>query len=869
MNTRVKHLALFISFSAACLSSPYSASAADSSNDSNANQAERARPVRDKTPPVLTLLGESTMSIMQGGSFSDPGASAIDNIDGEVPVRVFGTIRRYVPGDYTLTYSARDASRNEARATRTVRVVADTTPPVITLNGDSTLTVTQGTTFNDPGATATDDISGTVTVSTFGRVNTRRLGSYTLSYRARDRAGNSSTLTRTVNVIAAAPIDTIAPVITLNGAASLEITVGDTYTDAGASATDNVDGTVAVITTGSVDTSTAGSYTLTYTATDTTGNTASLTRTITVKPLPNQAPSANAGADQTVNEEATVSLSGSGSDTDGTIASYAWVQTSGTTVMINNADQAQASFTAPAVEADDSLSFKLTVTDDDGATAESTTTIIVKNLDTTPPVISLNGEANLELTVGDTYTEAGATATDNVDGPVTVNTTGAVDTSTAGTYTITYTATDAAGNTATLIRSITVKPLPNQAPTADAGVDQTVNEQTTVTLNGSNSSDPDGSITNYHWEQTAGDIVSLNNADQAQATFQAPEVSTDTSLSFKLTVTDNQGSTAEKTTTVLVKAVDSTKPVITLQGSNPVTINVGTTYTDAGATATDDVDGSVTVNTTGSVDTSAVGSYTITYTATDTAGNTATLTRTVIVQVASSTIYGMNDTGVTSCGDATANDKLCPIASYPNQDAQMGRDFTNNDPSDGIAGFSFTKLDANGQALADQTAAYSVTPWSCVRDNVTGLTWEVKTNDNGLHDKDWTYRWYDVRYPDPSIPPNTTPTLGNCDSGLACLTGAFVNRTNASNFCGHNDWRMPTTNELFGLFALEQNKSLDLAYFPDSTTDTRYWAIESLARDISSAWYVSTDVINYSHINYGKKSQILHVRLVRSPTTGN
>jgi hypothetical protein len=79
-------------------------------------------------------------------------------------------------------------------------------------------------------------------------------------------------------------------------------------------------------------------------------------------------------------------------------------------------------------------------------------------VDTTAPVITLNGEANTTLNVGVTYTEAGATATDNVDGTVTVVTTGTVDTTAAGTYTITYTATDAAGNVGTNTRMVTVAP---------------------------------------------------------------------------------------------------------------------------------------------------------------------------------------------------------------------------------------------------------------------------------------------------------------------------------------------------------------------------------------------------------------------------
>ena len=77
--------------------------------------------------------------------------------------------------------------------------------------------------------------------------------------------------------------------------------------------------------------------------------------------------------------------------------------------------------------------------------------------DTTAPVITLTGDANATLNVGDAYTEAGATATDDVDTSIAVVITGSVDTATAGTYTIHYNATDTAGNHATeVVRNITV-----------------------------------------------------------------------------------------------------------------------------------------------------------------------------------------------------------------------------------------------------------------------------------------------------------------------------------------------------------------------------------------------------------------------------
>jgi hypothetical protein len=106
-----------------------------------------------------------------------------------------------------------------------------------------------------------------------------------------------------------------------------------------------------------------------------------------------------------------------------------------------------------STSSDDSSSNNATstaTTTDDSSVASSTPQ------DTTPPVITINGDNPVSINVGDTYTDAGAVATDNVDGTDTVTASGTVDTTTAGTYTITYSATDTAGNTATETRIVNV-----------------------------------------------------------------------------------------------------------------------------------------------------------------------------------------------------------------------------------------------------------------------------------------------------------------------------------------------------------------------------------------------------------------------------
>jgi hypothetical protein len=77
--------------------------------------------------------------------------------------------------------------------------------------------------------------------------------------------------------------------------------------------------------------------------------------------------------------------------------------------------------------------------------------------DTTAPVVTLTGAASMTISLQDTYTEAGATATDDEDGDITPTVSGAVNEDLAGTYTITYTATDAAGNTGTATRTVIVE----------------------------------------------------------------------------------------------------------------------------------------------------------------------------------------------------------------------------------------------------------------------------------------------------------------------------------------------------------------------------------------------------------------------------
>ncbi len=163
----------------------------------------------DTTAPVISLNGASPMDVALGATFSDPGASATDNVDGDISANIIvgGSVDTAVAGSYQLTYNVSDAAGNAAvQVIRTVNVVSDTVAPVITLVGDSPMSVNVGSTFTDPGVSASDNVDGDISANVMvsGSVNTAVIGSYVLNYDVSDAAGNAATqVSRTVNVVAA------------------------------------------------------------------------------------------------------------------------------------------------------------------------------------------------------------------------------------------------------------------------------------------------------------------------------------------------------------------------------------------------------------------------------------------------------------------------------------------------------------------------------------------------------------------------------------------------------------------------------------------------------------------------------------------
>jgi hypothetical protein len=176
----------------------------------------------DNTKPVITVLGSNPASVYLNHAYSDAGAIAYDNIDGDVTSEIYTSnlVNVYALGTYTVTYRVSDNAGNSATATRTVKVIAepiqDTTKPVITMLGNSPVTIYVGDAYSDAGATAYDNFDGDITsrIHTTNNVNTNVVGTYSVTYSVSDNAGNSASVSRTVKVIAK-PIPTNhAPVIT-------------------------------------------------------------------------------------------------------------------------------------------------------------------------------------------------------------------------------------------------------------------------------------------------------------------------------------------------------------------------------------------------------------------------------------------------------------------------------------------------------------------------------------------------------------------------------------------------------------------------------------------------------------------------------
>lgn len=226
----------------------------------------------DTTPPEIQLNSDPDGYTKPGDTYQEEGFTATDYYDGDLTRQVERT-----ETDTSITYTVTDSSGNTASVVREI-LYDDRVAPVITLEGDSHITLEKGQTFEDPGYSALDDCDGDIT----DRVTVSQEPEG-LVYTVLDSYGNADVVTRTITYI-----DTLPPQLTLSGEGEIWLNAGDSYQEPGYEAVDQGDGdlTASVTVSGQVDCYHAGDYTLSYAISDQAGNTASQTRTVHVVPRP-------------------------------------------------------------------------------------------------------------------------------------------------------------------------------------------------------------------------------------------------------------------------------------------------------------------------------------------------------------------------------------------------------------------------------------------------------------------------------------------------------------------------------------------------------------------------------------------------------
>jgi hypothetical protein len=428
-----------------------------------------------QSTPVLTITGGDTVIIGHDDPnhvLSTLSQSASDPVYGNLTnsIVMTGTVFTSKCTTYTVVYSVTNPAQITAKKNQTV--IVDCGAPEMTLLGDNPMMLAVGAVYTEPSATAFDNIDGTLTsrIVITGTVNTQQEGADTVTYTVSDRAGNKTVLKRAVTIYKPIVKDTIAPVITLKGNSPMTVVLHGVYSEPGATAADVPDGDISskIVITGTVNTASTGTYFISYNVSDNAGN-AAVTRVRTV--IVNNT---------TTDSTPVITLLGKNPDTvkvvtgtytdpgysasngpDGDLtASVKVTELYGKTLPINTAMVG-------------SYVLVYSVTNKTGTKSTSATRyvyVVGVTIDVTPPIITLNGAAACTVMVNNPFIDPGVTATDDIDGIITSKVKAALTTAagaaasmttftaTAGSYKITYSVSDVAGNAATQkIRTIFVE----------------------------------------------------------------------------------------------------------------------------------------------------------------------------------------------------------------------------------------------------------------------------------------------------------------------------------------------------------------------------------------------------------------------------
>jgi hypothetical protein len=424
-------------------------------------------PQVDLYAPTVAITSPANSSQVSGVVGVD--ASAADNV-AVTHVRLYAgnnPVGTDYSSPYRFSWNADTASEGETVVLRavatdssgntgesTIRVlVADTTPPVISRPSNRTVEASGQLTAVALGtATANDNVDGTVPVTT-GNTGPFAVGTHQVVWTASDSSGNTATAVQTVTVR-----DTTAPLVSAPAGLTVEASGDLTSVSLGqGTAIDSVDGALVATATPSGP-FTAGSHVVTWRATDSAGNTGSATQLVTITQADNSPPRITLPADVTV--EAT------GRTTAVNI---------GQAVAVDDRDGPVT--TTPSTDGPFPVGVTLvtwSASDAEGNSATATQRVTV--YDSTPPQLEVPADLAVGATGVLTALDLGeAVAYDTVSG----NITPVADNDgpfASGRYEVTWTATDAAGNSTSAVQYVTI------LPQADFAIDQTVSEGSEVTV---------------------------------------------------------------------------------------------------------------------------------------------------------------------------------------------------------------------------------------------------------------------------------------------------------------------------------------------------------------------------------------------------
>jgi chitinase len=467
----------------------------------------------------------------------------------------------------------------------------------------------------------------------------------------------------------------------------------------------------------------------------------------------------------------------------------------------------------------------------------------------------------------------------------------------AVTYSFTLRVTDGNGNQGSDTVQITINPI-NESPEAVIVVPQYEGFSNNlfpagveVILDGSGSFDNDAAdsltpIASFKWQQTAGvdalNAVSLNGDSLA---FNTPITDKGTNLTFALEVTDQEGATAVKSVNIVVQSAAETQPLVSagrdhqIYSGEFILLNgQASTSIPAAQPLTylwlNDSELLPQIDTITSLQTYAIApivsseqKVTFTLRVTDSNDNQAQDSLTVTIKPMPQS--ALNDSGVTQQANANSVSNTYQ-GDFPGQDGQRGQDAIAingllEKAGRGRAGFDFTRLDNIGDEVDDTTQ-----PWTCVRDNHTGLIWEAKTTDSSIHNRLYSYSWYQSSdnggYAGVLNGAATSCSITNCN------TESYVAAVNGAGLCGFYDWRLPTHNELMSIvhFGNTTGPLIDTDYFPNTSKGLAapvwYWSNMASVDGVQNSAAQNAWAIDFAsgNDNFLNKSTAARIRLVRA-----